>query len=70
MIDVNRIKGYMAIKGMSGEDMAKTLGVSRKTFARRMQTGVFDSDEIGKIIITLDIPISECMPIFFKNLVT
>jgi hypothetical protein len=56
------------LNGKTGEDVAKHLGMSSKTFYLRMKTGVFGSDEIEKMIEYLNI--EDPMPIFFAKEVT
>ena len=51
MIDVNKLRGRMAEKGRSGQDMAKVIGKTPKTFYSKMKAGVFDSDEIEAMVI-------------------
>ena len=46
MINVNKLRGRMAEKGRSGQDMAKVIGKTPKTFYAKMKAGVFDSDEM------------------------
>lgn len=68
MVQVNKLRGIIAEKGLSQTDVAKEIGITPKTFYDRMKTGVFGSDEIEIMIKLLDIkdPIS----IFFAPEVT
>ena len=50
MVDVNRLKGLIVQNQKTGEDVAKYIGISPKTFYLRMKNGVFGSDEIEKMI--------------------
>lgn len=68
MIDVNKLRGRMAEKGRSGQDMAKVIGKTPKTFYSKMKAGVFDSDEIEAMVKDLDI--KNPMEIFFADEVT
>lgn len=68
MIDVNKLRGKMAEKGRSGQDMAKVIKKTPKTFYTKMKAGVFDSDEIEAIVRDLDI--DNPMEIFFAEEVT
>jgi hypothetical protein len=68
MIDVNKLRGKMAEKGRSGQDMAKVIKKTPKTFYTKMKAGVFDSDEIEAMVRDLDI--ENPMDIFFAKEVT
>lgn len=68
MIDVNKLRGKMAEKGRTGQDMAKVIGKTPKTFYGKMQKGVFDSDEIFAMVA--DLGIENPADIFFVNEVT
>ncbi|PHI13614.1 DUF739 family protein [Fusobacterium polymorphum] len=68
MIDINKLKGKFVEKGYdTQEKQAKVLGISTKTLQNKLKRGIFNSDEIFKImeILKLDDP----TPIFFvKNI--
>lgn len=68
MIDVNKLRGRMAEKCRTGQDMAKVIGKTPKTFYMKMKAGVFDSDEIDAIVKDLDI--KNPVEIFFAKEVT
>ena len=68
MIDVSKLRGRMAEKGRSGQDMARVLGKTPKTFYAKMKAGVFDSDEIEAMV--KDLEIINPVEIFFANEVT
>lgn len=68
MIDVNKLRGRMAEKGRSGQDMAKVIGKTPKTFYLKMKAGVFDSDEIEAMV--KDLEIKNPLEIFFADEVT
>lgn len=55
MIDVNKLRGVMAEKGRSGQDMARVIKKTPKTFYQKMKKGVFDSDEIAAMVEALEI---------------
>lgn len=64
MIDINKLKGKFVEKGYdTQEKQAKVLGISTKTLQNKLKRGIFNSDEIFKImeILKLDDP----TPIFF-----
>jgi hypothetical protein len=68
MIDVNKLKGKFVEKGYdTQEKQANVIGMSTKTLQNKLKRGVFNSNEIFKImeILKLDDP----TPIFFvKNI--
>ena len=68
MVDTNRLKSVFVLNGTTGEEVAKHLGMSPKTFYSRMKKGVFGSDEIEKMIDLLHI--DDPMGIFFAQKVT
>lgn len=68
MVDTNKLKSIFVLRGKTGEDVAKHLKMSPKTFYGRMKKGVFGSDEIEEMIDYLEI--DEPMPIFFAKRVT
>ena len=68
MVDTNRLRSVFVLNGKTGEEVAKYLGMSSKTFYLRMKKGVFGSDEIEKMIDLLHI--DDPMPIFFAKKVT
>ena len=68
MIDVNKLRGRMAERGRSGQDMARVIKKTPKTFYAKMKAGVFDSDEIEAIV--RDLEIENPMEIFFADKVT
>ena len=68
MIDVNKLRGKMAERGRSGQDMAKVIGKTPKTFYAKMKAGVFDSAEIEAMV--KDLEIEDPVAIFFAEEVT
>ena len=68
MIDVSKLKGKMAEKGRTGQDMAKVIRKTPKTFYAKMKSGVFDSAEIEAMV--KDLEIENPMAIFFTEIVT
>ena len=63
MINTNKLRGIFAEKNYTQKDIARIIGVSQKTFYAKMAKGIFGSDEIQKMIDTLEI--SNPMEIFF-----
>lgn len=55
MINTNKLKGAIASKGYSMSKVALMLGITPKTFYEKMKKGVFNSDEMQKMIDILDI---------------
>ena len=55
MIDTMKLKGIISERGFSQRRVAKTLGMTEKTFYGKMKRGVFDSDEIQQMIELLGI---------------
>lgn len=68
MIKTNELKGIIAKNGLSQRKVAKHLGITEKTFYDKMKRGIFNSDEISKMISLLDI--DNPSDIFFANKVT
>lgn len=68
MINVDKLRGRMAEKHRNGQDMAKVIGKTPKTFYAKMKAGVFDSDEIEAIV--RDLEIENPLEIFFAEEVT
>lgn len=68
MIDTNALKGIIVQNGFSQSRIAKTLGITPKTFYSKMNKRVFDSDEIEVMIKVLKI--KDPIAIFFKSNVT
>ena len=68
MIQVNKLRGIIAEKGLSQSDVAKEIGITPKTFYEKMKIGVFGSDEIETMIELLDI--EDPVSIFFAPKVT
>lgn len=68
MIDCNRLKGVIAENGMSQRKVARSIGISEKTFYEKMKKGVFSSNEIEAMLVVLKISDPETtMSIFFPN---
>lgn len=63
MIQVNLLKGIIASKGLSQRKLAIQMEMTDKTFYAKMKKGVFNSDEIEKMIKILEI--KNPMEIFF-----
>lgn len=68
MVNTQKLKAVIVEKGFTYGEVAKTLGMSRKVWADRMNSKKFNSDEIYKLIKKLDI--TDPMSIFFADDVT
>ena len=68
MIDTNALRGAIAAKGMTQQDVAKHMHMSPKTFYAKMKRGVFGSDEMESMIDLLSI--ENPSAIFFAKNVT
>lgn len=66
MVDTMKLKGIISERGLSQRRVAKTLGMTEKTFYGKMKRGVFDSDEIQQMIELLRI--ENPVEIFFAKL--
>lgn len=55
MIKINKLKARFVEKGYTQQEIAKELGITDVTLSRKLNRGVFNSDEIYKMIVLLDI---------------
>lgn len=55
MVDTKKLVGIIYERGLSQRKVAKTMGMTEKTFYSKMKKGVFDSDEIEQMIDMLGI---------------
>lgn len=63
MLNINKLRGVIAERGLYQTDVAKMLDITPKTFYEKMKKGVFRSDEIEIMIRGLEI--KNPMEIFF-----
>lgn len=71
MVNTNKLKAKIVEKGYTQEQLAREMGMTRATFARRMANAEeFDVGEIGIMIEVLDISEGELAPIFFNHIVS
>lgn len=68
MVDTDKLRGIIAERGLSQRKVAKNLGISEKTFYIKMKNGVFDSDEMSKMVEILSI--KDPARIFFAEFVS
>lgn len=55
MIDTNSLRGVIASRGLTQQDVARHIGIAPKTFYAKMKRGVFGSDEMERMIEFLSI---------------
>ena len=55
MVNVNKLRGIIAERGLDQKDVAEMIGKTPKTFYEKMKKGKFDSDEIMKMVSGLSI---------------
>lgn len=63
MIRTDELRGIIAKNGYSQSDVAKMIGITPKTFYKKMKIGVFGSDEIQ--IMINELHIKDPISIFF-----
>lgn len=63
MVNTNELKAAFKRKAYTQENVAKMLGINPRTLSNKMKKGVFNSNEIERLIKILDI--KEPLPIFF-----
>ena len=68
MVDTDKLRGIIAERGLSQRKVAKNLGISEKTIYIKMKNGVFDSDEMSKMVEILSI--KDPARIFFAEFVS
>lgn len=54
-MNTNLLRAEIVKNGMSQQEFAKKLGISPKTFYRKMKKGVFGTDEVDKMVSILKI---------------
>ena len=68
MIDTKALHGAIVTKGLTQQEMAELIGISPKTFYKKMKKGVFGSDEMDIMIEVLSL--ENPAAIFFAKEVT
>ena len=68
MVDVKRLRGIIAERGLSQRKVAEEIGMTEKTFYRKMRNGIFGTDEASRLVEVLSI--ENPAGIFFAELVT
>ena len=54
-MNVNKLRGIIAEKGLTQERVAIAIGITPKTFYTKMKKGVFGTDEVMRIVELLNI---------------
>ena len=67
MVRSDKIIGKMYELGLNRTIIADKLGMTRKTFSMKLEKGIFNSDEMEKLIDILEL--EDPMTIFFPNYV-
>ena len=70
MVNTDVLRGLIAERGLSQSNVAKSLGMTLKTFYTKMSRKGVDSDEIEAMINLLQIPLDNCAMDFFAPNVT
>ena len=65
MINIPKLRGRIAEAGYNNKQIAEKIGVHPATLCRKLEKGVFNSDEIQSLIKVLNI--EDPMSIFFVN---
>lgn len=65
MINTDRLRGIIAERGLRLNKLAREIGMHESTMYAKMHRGVFDSDEIEKMIDILEI--ESPLDIFFAK---
>lgn len=65
MVDCMKIKALMVEHKLSGKDVAKRMGLSDKTLYRKLNSGIFNTTEMNKLVEILNI--EDPAKIFFAS---
>lgn len=68
MVNPNLLKAEFIKNNMTQAEVAKAIGMSPRSLSRKLNKGVFGSDEIQKLIDLLDI--KDPVAVFFADQVT
>lgn len=69
MLNANKLKGKLVEKGMTVEEISKTLGINPSTFYRKLKNNSFEIGEADVIVKALQLSSSEAKEIFFNQFV-
>ena len=68
MININKLKSYLALRGMTIKDLAERIGMSISTLSNKINSrNEFTASEIAQIQMVLNIPDEEVLDIFIKE---
>lgn len=68
MVNINKLKSYLALKGMVIKDLAEAIGMPISTLSNKINgKSEFTASEIAQIQTALDIPGEEVLEIFIKE---
>lgn len=68
MVNINKLKSYLALKGMVIKDLAEAIGMPISTLSNKINgKSEFTASEIAQIQTALDIPNEEVLDIFIKE---
>ena len=67
MVNTDELRGYIAKRGMSQRQLAGKIGLNERTFYIKMNSKVFKTDEIDKIVSELSMTRDEAVEIFFAQ---
>lgn len=65
MVDCIKIKALMVEHNLTGKEVAKRMGLSDKTLYRKLNSGIFNTVEMNKLVEILDI--DDPVKIFFAS---
>lgn len=65
MVNVPKLRGIIAEKGMSIPSVAIQMGISPRTLNRKLKKAILDSDDIDKLLDILDL--HDPVPVFFTQ---
>lgn len=68
MVDTNKLRGLFREKNLTLAEAARLAGISPSTMQRRLDSGIFGTDEIDNLVNALNIKKPET--IFFVRKVT
>lgn len=55
MVNVNKLRGAIAENRLTMRETARRIGMAQQTLARKMERGVFDSEDMDALIELLDL---------------
>ena len=67
MININKLKGTMAEKGITQGELALSMNLSRTTMSFKIRKGKFSAQEANKIVDILQIPKDLAVEIFLPS---